>query len=292
MIRDSSEWLGTVFDSYYLTALETVMLEGKRQYNARTQQNVTAYPGLHVRLDLARDGFPLLSARKIPVRLFVAEMLWYISGARDIAWLQQYTRVWDKFIETNGQLAAAYGQRWRRSFGRDQLRELTRQLRKDPSSRQMVVMCWHPGRDGLTNQGVIKNVPCLPSFTVNVIDGELNMGVECRSNDMILGCPHDVPGYALLAYLLAKSSGYKPGILSYHVTHAHIYESHDHAARELVKRIPSGHTRVDLDTQDTWFNSAMCDDAAGMNDAVSDITTALKSQYTPMPSVGRLTLHP
>lgn len=280
----------TAWNNYYLAALETIMYEGVKQHNARTDQEVLAYPGLHIRYDLNEFGFPLLTARKIPIKLFVSEMVWFLSGAHDIKWLQAYTNVWDNFIESNGQLAAAYGKRWRATFGRDQIRNLKRMIEVDPSSRQLVVMCWHPGRDGLTNQGVIKNVPCLPSFTINIIGDKLNISVEARSNDMMLGCPHDFAGYALLAHILAGGTGYKPGIMSYHVAHAHIYADHLDKAKKLIKRDAYSHKAIELDVKPNWLGDSMCADGKLMDGVVSEIVGALAAQYDPLPSIGKLKL--
>lgn len=278
------------WDNYYLIALEDVMYRGKAQHNKRTGQDVIAYPGLHMRLDLSA-GFPALTARKIPLKLFVAEMVWFLSGYKSLVWLQNYTRVWDGFMETDGYLAAPYGWRWRKAFGRDQLKQAVRTLEKDPSSRQVVVLAWHPGRDGLTNQGLVKNVPCLTSWTANIIDGELNLGVEVRSNDMVLGCPHDVGGFSLLAYLLAAHLNVKVGILSYHVTHAHIYKSHLEAAKKLSSRIGREHKDLTLEVDKEWLGCCMTGDGKLMDSVVAGVLEQLEPQYSPAGSIGKLELH-
>lgn len=290
-IRDT--WEATEWDALYLDAVETVLMEGEGGLNVRTNQGVTSYAGLHLRIDLSR-GFPLLTARKIPIRLFAAEMVWYLSGARDIAWLQQYTRVWDKFVEDNGQLSAAYGYRWRHAFERDQIADLRAQIEIDPTSRQMHVVTWDASRDGLLNQGSpgFKNVPCLPSFTVNVIGGRMNVAVEVRSNDMMLGCPHDVGGFALFAYLLAKAHGYGVGVMSYHVHHAHVYDQHLVGARELMKRTPAGFgNTIDLNPDSSWMDGAMSGDWERMNAVTEAVIEQLSEQYNPLPGVGKLVLY-
>lgn len=279
----------TNFDSYYLTALDTVLHDGAAQRNERTGQDVVAYPGLHMRLELQK-GFPLLTLRKIPTRLFTAEMLWFVSGARDLTWLQQHTKVWDAFVESDGRLAAAYGWRWRKAFGRDQLWKALRALHRDSSSRQIVVATWDARRDGLTNQGLVKNVPCITQWTANVIAGRLNLAVDVRSNDMMLGCPHDVAGFTLLAHMLANAVDAEPGVLSYRVAHAHIYSAHAEGARKLLRRVRHTHDEVTLPSVSGVLSAAMCANEALMDDAVEMIVGGLEPQYQPGPGVGRLEL--
>lgn len=277
------------WDSYYLVALDDIIHRGKKQTNQRTGQGLTAYPGLHFRIELDR-GFPVLTTRKVPLKLFTAEMVWFCSGSDDITWLQKYTKVWNKFLETNGKLAAPYGYRWRHSFGRDQLRNAIIALKKDPTNRQVVVATWDARRDGLTNQGRVKNVPCLPMWNPNIIDGKLNLAVEVRSNDMILGCPHDVAGFALLAHFLAATLDVEPGILSYHISHAHIYDAHLDAAKTLVDRIGYGHPDINFMANQSWMGMAMAGVESGMDKVVSEILQVLEPQYKPGESVGKLPL--
>lgn len=279
----------THFDSYYLAALDDVLHDGAPQRNERTGQDVIAYAGLHMRLELSK-GFPALTVRRIPLKLFTAEMIWFLSGERDLTWLQRYTRVWDAFVETDGRLAAPYGYRWRRQFGRDQLREGLRQLERDPSTRQVVISTWHPGRDGLTNQGAWKNVPCLPTWTANIIDERLNLAVDVRSNDMMLGCPHDVAGYALLAYLLAAHLGVTLGVLSYRVAHAHIYAQHIPGARELLGRVTHQHQEMHLELPRPALGWAMGAQEADMDCAVRTVLEGLEPHYYPAPSIKGLKL--
>ena len=116
--------------------------------------------------------------------------------------LNKFTRIWDDFSSLSGVVTAAYGWRWRHEFGRDQIGELVKSLKQDPSNRQGVVLAWNPGGDGLGSKQKL-NVPCPFGFTVNIIGGKLNLHNLVRSNDMILGFPHDVAGFALLQRILA-----------------------------------------------------------------------------------------
>ena len=226
----------TMYDKIYQDLIGKIMREGIREVNGRTGHETVAVPGMHFNIDLEKDGFPLLSLRKIPIKLFVAEQVWYIMGSRKPAdFLREFTHIWDDFTNPGDVVTVAYGYRWRTHFGRDQLRLLIELLKKDPSSRHGVVVTWDPGSDGLGGIGK-KNVPCPYTFTVNIIGGRLHMHNIVRSNDMILGFPHDVAGFALLQCILAQKLEMRPGIYSHSISNAHIYDIHYEAAQELLGR--------------------------------------------------------
>ncbi len=256
------------------------MDEGVREVNGRTKHETAALPGLHFSLDIERQGFPLLSLRKIPVKLFVAEQVWFVMGSRKPAdFLRDYTRIWDDFTNPGDVVTVAYGYRWRNHFGRDQLGLLIDLLKADPSSRHGVVVTWDPTADGLG--GVAKkNVPCPYTFTVNIIGGRLNLHNMVRSNDMILGFPHDVAGFALLACLLAQKLGVKPGVYSHSISNAHIYDIHYDAAKELIKR-KTTNPAITLDLPKKSFDRA----EAGDHKLVDEITANLNSHYKPLDAI-------
>lgn len=212
------------------------MEKGIEEANTRTGMKVKALPGITLQCDLEEE-FPLLLARQIRVENFVAEMMWFLSGSKDTNdFLREHTKIWDAFTEENGQIETAYGYRWRHLFGRDQIMELVELLKKDPSSRQGVVVTWDPSDDGLLGRPK-KNVPCPYTFTVNIIGGRLHLHNIIRSNDMILGLPTDAAGFGFLMLLLAQELGVKPGIYTHSISNAHIYENHYEAAEEMVNRM-------------------------------------------------------
>jgi len=220
----------------YQGLLQRIMTEGVRELNKRTGHETAALPGLSFSIDLQKEGFPVLSLRKIPTKLFIAEQIWFISGARKPDdFLRDFTNVWDDFTNPGDVVTVAYGYRWRKFFGRDQLGKLIELLEKDPSSRHGVIVTWDPASDGL--DGVSRgNVPCPFSFTINIIGGRLNMMNVVRSNDMILGFPHDVGGFALLQLILAQRLGVKPGVYSHIIANAHVYDTQYDAATEMIGR--------------------------------------------------------
>lgn len=264
------------FDSIYKSLLKDLMEEGVREVNRRTGHETASLPGISFSIDLEKDGFPLLTLRKIPVKLFIAEQIWFIAGTRKPEiFLRNYTKIWDDFTNPGDVVTVAYGYRWRRHFGRDQLGSLIKLLEDDKSSRHGVIVTWDPSHDGLG--GVSKsNVPCPYTFTVNIIGGRLNLMNVVRSNDMILGFPHDVAGFALLQSILAQRLGVKPGIYTHVIANAHIYDSHYKAAEELIKR-PDDSKAVKLILPKNSFERAEAKD----DSLVEEIFENLNKDYKP-----------
>jgi thymidylate synthase len=264
------------FDEIYQSLLKDIMAKGVRETNERTGHEIAALPGLSFSIDLEKDGFPLLTLRKIPTKLFIAEQIWFVSGARKPEdFLRDFTKIWDDFTNPGDVVTVAYGYRWRKHFGRDQLGKLVALLQKDPSSRQGVVVTWDPAADGLG--GVSRgNVPCPYTFTVNIIGGRLNLMNVVRSNDMILGCPHDVAGFALLQLMLAQKLGVRPGIYSHIIANAHIYDIHYDGANEIIKR-PTTHRAVHVTLPANAFDRAEKKDHA----LVDEINASIQEQYIP-----------
>lgn len=260
--------------------LTDIMEQGISERNERTGHETRALPGLTFSTDISKDGFPLLTLRKIPIKIFVAEQLWFIMGSRKPEdFLREYTKIWDTFTNPGDVVTVAYGYRWRKHFGRDQLGLLINLLEKDPSSRHGVVVTWDPSSDGLG--GVSKmNVPCPYTFTVNIIGGKLNLHNVVRSNDMILGCPHDVAGFALLQCILAQRLGVQPGVYTHTISNAHVYDIHYDAAKELIGR-ENEHKKVILHTPQNAFQRAEQKDKVLVEEIIED----LQSQYTPQDAI-------
>lgn len=129
-------------------------------------------------------------------------------------------------------VVGAYGQRWRNEFGRDQLAGAIDVLRREPSSRQIMVSAWHPGKDGL-NAHSKALVPCPVDFTMQVLNDRLNVAVHMRSSDVAVGLPYDTMFYALLLDALACETKLNHGKLTMNLDHAHIYETHLHDMQTL-----------------------------------------------------------
>jgi thymidylate synthase len=272
----------TNFDQIYRTAIEDVYTKGEELYSERTGINTKALPGYTYDLEPS-IGFPLLTLRKIPVRLFVAEVVWMITGQKHLEFLRRYTKVWDEFAEDDGTVLAAYGHRWRNYFGRDQLIDLITHLHEEPSSRQAVVMMWDPAKDGLRAPKK-KNVPCPFTWVGNIIGGKFNLHLVIRSNDMMLGNPHDTAGFALLQAIIAQELGVEVGKLTISISHAHIYGTHYEQTEELLTRESHTHDEILCKLPEKTFLRAL----AGDVQLVDDITKMFADQYVPGAAVKRM----
>lgn len=268
----------TEFDRKYSDCLRQILEHGIEETNERTGHKVKAIPGMHFQVE---NGFPLLSLRKIAPRVFAAEQVWFMLGSRKpVEFIDQYTKIWNDFTNINGVVNSAYGFRWRYYFGRDQIGLLVKLLEKEPSSRQGVVITWDAADDGLNPELKKKNVPCPISFTVNIIGDRLHLHSIFRSNDMVVGCPFDVAGFALLQRILAARLGVGVGVYSHSISNAHIYDVHYAAAEELIRR--SGQeSEIELNAKPDWFSRAESGDVK----LVDEIVELLDAQYSPAPPI-------
>lgn len=270
----------TKFDQIYLNILKKILKDGIEETSSLQKVKTKALPGIHFQIDIEKEGFPLLTVRTIPVKMFVAEQIWFISGARKPAdFLRDYTKIWDEFTNPNDVITVAYGYRWRKHFGRDQLGLLINLLKKEPLSRHGVIVTWDPKADGLS---LVKkaNVPCPYTFTVNVIGGRLHLHNMVRSNDMYLGFPSDVAGFALLQCILAQKLGYKVGVYSHSISNAHIYENQFDVARKMIKR-KNNHKQINFTLPKNSFDRAEKKDKK----LAEEMIEIIKSKYDPLPNL-------
>jgi thymidylate synthase len=271
----------TTFDRIYQDCLRQILEHGIEELNQRTGHKTKTVPGMHFSVD---GGFPLLSLRPIPARVFIAEQVWFLMGSRRPAeFLDKYTKIWREFTNLNGVVSTAYGYRWRHHFGRDQIGLLVKMLEKEPSSRHGVVMAWDPADDGLSPAPRKKNVPCPILFTVNLVGGKLHLHLMMRSNDMVVGCPFDVAGFALMQRILAARLGVGVGVYSHAISNAHIYDVHYDAAADLITRQGQA-VEIELTAAPDWFTRAENADES----LVDEIAALLAAQYTPGAPMGKL----
>lgn len=271
----------TIFDKQYQDILKNIMENGVEEKNERTGHFCKSLPGQTMQFNLS-EGFPILTLRKIPLKLFVAEQIWFLTGEKDLTFLQNFTRIWDDFSEDDNTISSAYGFRWRKHFGRDQVGMLIDLLKKDHSSRHGVVLMWDPAGDGLGGEAK-KNVPCPYTFTVQIIGGKLCLHLIIRSNDMMLGNPHDVAGFSLLVYIFAEKLSVPVGTLTVSISNAHVYDTHFDQAREIISREIS-HNQIKFECPRNSFDRA----EKGDTELVQEIFQQLKSQYSPQESLGRM----
>ncbi|MFM2357600.1 MAG: hypothetical protein RJA61_337 [Candidatus Parcubacteria bacterium] len=271
------------FDLIYQEMLGKLMTEGVEELSTRTGLKTRALPGVHFSIEPEKDGFPLLTLRSIPISVFVAEQIWFLSGARKPEdFLRDFTKIWDAFTNPNDVVTVAYGYRWRKHFGRDQIGKLIELLEQEPSSRHGVVIAWDPSEDGLSLFKK-KNVPCPYTFTVNIFGGKLHLHNIVRSNDMILGFPHDVAGFCLLQYILAQRLGVEVGTYSHSISNSHIYENHYHGAEEMLKR-KTDHKAIKLTLPKNSFERSEEKDTTLAHEIIKN----LQEQYFPQEKIENL----
>lgn len=262
-------------NEFYMNMVVNKIAMQTPELNRRTGLNVYASPGIMFKTDVINDGFPLLGLRSMPFS-FIPEIMWFLSGSNNIAWLSKHTKIWDSFAEENGLVTSAYGFRWRHNFGIDQLDTVLDKLRDDPSSRHAVVMMWDPAQDLTIKQ---KNVPCPYTFTLNIIRGKLHLHLTIRSNDMVLGFPTDVAGFALLLHILAQELRVKPGILTVAISNAHVYENQMEAIEEMSNR------EVVLDAVQFFLPSNAYARARSLDDTLIAEIKANFHNYKPHPAI-------
>lgn len=233
------------YHDQYLALLADLMDPERsvEEANERTGHRVRILrQGRHLSVDLADGRLPVPGTRRVYPRTAAAEVAWFVRGDRDVTWLARHAKIWSKFTEADGvTVDAAYGYRWRRHFGRDQLRLAVSALQEDPSDRRVYVSAWDPAQDGLGARGQ-RNVPCPVGFTLSLVEGRLNSTLLIRSSDVFVGLPYDVMGHSMLMEVVAATIGPSRcrglGVLSVSLAHPHVYDSHYNMVRTSVLQDP------------------------------------------------------
>lgn len=257
----------------YLNIVEKVLKEGKL---ISTRQGTPAYTiaGAIFEHDMSK-GFPLLTTKKVPLRLIASELEFFINGITDKKWLQdRNNHIWDEWAKPQKapyghdeeskkkmleerDLGPIYGFQWRHfnapydgydsdytGQGIDQLKKVVDTLKTNPRDRRMIVSAWNPLQ--FNEMGL---PPCHYAFQVTVIDGALNLLWNQRSVDIMLGLPFNIASYALLLHLLAKETGYKEGKLVGFLADIHLFENHVEGAKEQLSRDPEKFPLSTIETE-------------------------------------------
>ncbi len=234
----------------YLDLLQRV-LDGGTPRQDRTGTGTLSTFGEQIRLDL-RDGFPLLTTKRVHWKSIVHELLWFISGDTNIRALQENgVSIWNEWADENGDLGPIYGRQWRswRAPGPpgersaiDQLARVVDQIREHPSSRRLVVSAWNPA--DLPSMAL---PPCHVLFQFYVSDGHLSCGMYQRSCDLFLGLPFNIASYALLTHMIAQGTGLAVGDLVVSLGDAHIYSNHREQVQLQLGREPRELPTLHLD---------------------------------------------
>lgn len=221
----------------YLDLLEKVVREGAVR-DDRTGTGTKSVFGHQMRFDLSA-GFPLLTTKKLHLKSIVHELLWFLSGDTNIAYLKENgVSIWDEWADENGDLGPVYGYQWRSwcaPGGRriDQVKNLVEQLASNPSSRRHIVTAWNPA-----DVDDMALPPCHCLFQFYVADGRLSCQLYQRSADIFLGVPFNIASYALLTMMLAQVCGFEPGDFVHTLGDAHLYLNHQEQVEEQLSRQP------------------------------------------------------
>ena len=221
----------------YLDFLRHVMETGTDRGD-RTGTGTRSVFGYQMRFDLTQ-GFPLLTTKKLHLRSIVYELLWFLRGDTNIAWLKENgVSIWDEWADENGDLGPVYGYQWR-SWPRpdgghvDQIAKLVEGIRTNPYSRRHIVSAWNPA---LVDEMALPPCHCLFQFYVS--DGKLSCQLYQRSADIFLGVPFNIASYALLTHMVAEVCGLLPGDFVHTFGDAHLYSNHFEQAKTQLSRDP------------------------------------------------------
>jgi len=221
----------------YLNLLADI-LENGVQRGDRTGTGTLGVFGRQIRFDLSK-GFPVLTTKKLHLRSIFIELLWFLKGDTNIAYLKDNgVRIWDEWADENGDLGPVYGKQWRSwatpdGGSIDQIQNLIEGLKTNPNSRRHIVSAWNPA-----DVEDMALPPCHCLFQFFVADGKLSCQLYQRSADVFLGVPFNIASYALLTLMVAKVVGLEPGEFVHTFGDAHLYLNHLDQAREQLTREP------------------------------------------------------
>ena len=212
------------------------VLEHGNEKGDRTGTGTKSVFGYQMRFDLS-EGFPMVTTKKLHLKSIIYELLWFLNGDTNIAYLQEHgVRIWNEWADEKGDLGPVYGHQWRNwnSEEIDQIKEVVETLKKNPNSRRMLVSAWNPSVLPDTSKSFSENVakgkaalpPCHAFFQFYVADGKLSCQLYQRSADIFLGVPFNIASYALFTMMIAQVCGYQPGDFIHTFGDAHIYNNH------------------------------------------------------------------
>jgi len=250
----------------YLELMQHILDEGVRKED-RTGTGTLSVFGYQMRFDLAK-GFPLVTTKKCHLRSIIHELLWFLQGDTNIAYLQENgVKIWDAWATDQGELGPVYGEQWRSWKSADgevvdQIADLVDQIKTNPDSRRLVVSAWNPALLPDTQLSPSENAasgkqalpPCHCLFQFYVLNGKLSCQLYQRSADVFLGVPFNIASYSLLTLMLAQVVGLKPGHFVHSFGDAHLYSNHIDQAREQLSRAPLPLPKMTLnkDVQDIF----------------------------------------
>jgi thymidylate synthase len=230
----------------YLDLLRHVLEHGTEKAD-RTGTGTRSVFGWQTRYDL-NQGFPLVTTKKLHLRSIIHELLWFLRGETNIAYLRENkVTIWDEWADAEGELGPVYGKQWRSWQGadgstHDQIRWVVDEIRRNPDSRRLLVSAWN-----VAELPQMALQPCHALFQFYVADGRLSCQLYQRSADIFLGVPFNIASYALLTHMVAQVTGLGVGDFVHTLGDAHLYSNHFEQAREQLTRVPRPLPTLHLD---------------------------------------------
>ncbi|QDA56771.1 thymidylate synthase [Thermomonas aquatica] len=221
----------------YLDLLGHVLEHGSEKAD-RTGTGTRSVFGWQMRFDL-NAGFPLVTTKKLHLRSIIHELLWFLQGETNIAYLKDNkVSIWDEWADEHGELGPVYGKQWRSWEGADgktvdQVSWLIDEIKRNPDSRRLIVSAWN-----VAELPKMALMPCHSLFQFYVADGKLSCQLYQRSGDIFLGVPFNIASYALLTHMVAQVCGLQVGDFVHTLGDAHLYSNHYEQAREQLSRTP------------------------------------------------------
>lgn len=221
----------------YLDLLQHILNNGV-QKNDRTGTGTISSFGYQMRFNL-KDGFPLVTTKKLHVKSIIHELLWFIRGETNIAYLKENgVRIWDEWADGNGELGPVYGKQWRSWEGAngktvDQVSELIGQIKNNPDSRRLIISAWN-----VADLPEMALMPCHTLFQFYVAEGKLSCQLYQRSADVFLGVPFNIASYSLLTMMIAQVCNLEPGEFIHTFGDVHIYNNHLEQVHLQLSRKP------------------------------------------------------
>lgn len=221
----------------YLDLLSRIVNEGVHKGD-RTGTGTLSVFGNQMRFDL-RDGFPLLTTKKLHLKSIIYELLWFLRGDTNVHYLQEHgVRIWNEWADENGELGPVYGHQWRswpdyKGGTIDQITNVLEQIKHNPNSRRMLVTAWNPAE---VDEMALPPCHCL--FQFYVADGRLSLQLYQRSADTFLGVPFNIASYALLLQMMAQVTGLEAGEFIHTTGDTHLYSNHLEQAKLQLTRTP------------------------------------------------------
>ena len=221
----------------YLSLLQHILDNGVEKTD-RTGTGTKSVFGFQMRFDLS-EGFPLVTTKKVHMRSIIHELLWFLKGETNIAYLKENNvSIWDEWANENGELGPVYGKQWRSWEGAngveiDQVKDLIAQIKKNPDSRRLIISAWN-----VADLPKMALMPCHTIFQFYVAEGKLSCQLYQRSADVFLGVPFNIASYALLTMMIAQVCDLQPGDFVHTFGDVHIYSNHMEQVNLQLSRTP------------------------------------------------------